>query len=82
MTMAATISHSCKWFCEFFASNFLFSVEVDIVLPEEMPLRTAHNIGETLQRKIERLDQVERAFVHVDYEFCHAASDEHKYVTS
>ena len=47
-----------------------------------MTLRTAHNIGETLQRKIEQLDQVERAFVHVDYEFGHAASDEHKYVTA
>ena len=50
------------------------------MLPENMSLRKAHNIGETLQCKIEQLDQVERAFVHVDYEFSHAASDEHKFV--
>eukprot|EP00795_Rhopilema_esculentum_P003778 gene3778-15061_t len=62
-----------------FRTGNRYLAEVDIVLPEEMTLRTAHNIGETLQRKIEQLDQVERAFVHVDYEFGHAASDEHKY---
>ncbi len=45
--------------------------EVHIVLPEEMTLRDAHEIGEALEIKIERLDWVERAFVHLDYEWSH-----------
>ena len=35
-------------------------VELDIVLPPDMPLRTAHDIGEALQLDIERMDDVER----------------------
>lgn len=61
-----------------FGNNFL--VEVDIVLPEEMSLKEAHDIGEPLQQKLERLREVERAFVHLDYEFEHRPSDEHKTV--
>ncbi|XP_060066683.1 uncharacterized protein LOC132546968 [Ylistrum balloti] len=61
-----------------FGSNFL--VEVDIVLPEEMKLVEAHDIGETLQKKLERLSEVERAFVHLDYEYEHKPSSEHKTV--
>ena len=45
-----------------------YFVEVDIVLPETMAIRESHDIGETLQIKLERLDQIERVFVHVDYE--------------
>ncbi|KAH8550140.1 cation efflux family-domain-containing protein [Umbelopsis sp. PMI_123] len=52
------------------AGNNLF-VEVDIVLPPEMPLRETHDIGEALQIKLESLPSVERAFVHVDYEVSH-----------
>ncbi|XP_051142700.1 metal tolerance protein 4-like [Andrographis paniculata] len=48
----------------------LYFVEVDIQLPEELPLKEAHNIGESLQVKIEKLPEVERAFVHLDHE-CH-----------
>ncbi|KAH7427909.1 hypothetical protein KP509_10G066600 [Ceratopteris richardii] len=48
-----------------------YFVEVDIVLPSEMPLLLAHNIGESLQNKLECLPDVERAFVHLDYEFFH-----------
>ncbi|KAK6176223.1 hypothetical protein SNE40_014547 [Patella caerulea] len=59
-----------------FGNNFL--VEVDIVLPEEMSLREAHNIGETLQQKLEKLSDVERAFVHLDYETTHRPEEEHK----
>lgn len=44
-----------------------FIVEIDIVLPEEMPLNVAHDIGESLQEKLESLPEVERAFVHCDY---------------
>lgn len=61
-----------------FGVNFL--VEVDIVLPEDMTLKEAHDIGEPLQQKLESLPEVERAFVHLDYEFEHRPSDEHKQV--
>ncbi|KAM3740884.1 hypothetical protein ACB098_08G133300 [Castanea mollissima] len=49
----------------------LYFVEVDIELPEELPLIEAHTIGETLQEKLEKLPEVERAFVHLDYECDH-----------
>jgi len=52
-----------------FGSHYF--VEVDIVLPSAMPLREAHDIGEALQEKLERLPEIERAFVHLDYEFTH-----------
>ncbi|CAG5136551.1 unnamed protein product [Candidula unifasciata] len=61
-----------------FGNNFL--VEVDIVLPEKMTLEEAHNIGETLQQRIEGMSEVERAFVHLDYEFRHNPQTEHKTV--
>ncbi|XVE74272.1 hypothetical protein DITRI_Ditri12bG0003700 [Diplodiscus trichospermus] len=47
-----------------FGSHYF--VEVDIVLPEDMLLSKAHNIGEKLQEKLELLPQVEQAFVHID----------------
>jgi divalent metal cation (Fe/Co/Zn/Cd) transporter len=37
-----------------------YFVEIDIVLPENMPLKEAHDIGEELQKKIEDLPEVER----------------------
>uniref|UniRef100_A0A2P2MTI0 Uncharacterized protein MANES_15G105000 n=1 Tax=Rhizophora mucronata TaxID=61149 RepID=A0A2P2MTI0_RHIMU len=49
----------------------LYFVEVDIELPEELPLKEAHTIGETLQNKLEKLPEVERAFVHLDFECEH-----------
>ncbi|KAM1125971.1 hypothetical protein ACFX11_041401 [Malus domestica] len=52
-----------------FGSHYF--VEVDIVLPADMPLQEAHDIGETLQEKLELLPEIERAFVHLDYEFSH-----------
>ncbi|MCO5547316.1 hypothetical protein L7F22_000764 [Adiantum nelumboides] len=48
-----------------------YFVEVDIELPEEMPLKEAHDIGQSLQDKFERLPEVERAFVHLDHECSH-----------
>lgn len=53
-----------------------YFVEVDIVLSGDMPLSQAHDIGESLQEKLEQLPEVERAFVHVDFEFTHRP--EHK----
>ncbi|XXG75083.1 hypothetical protein AAC387_Pa07g3665 [Persea americana] len=52
-----------------FGSHYF--VEVDIVLPSNMPLCEAHDIGESLQEKLELLPEIERAFVHLDYEFTH-----------
>ncbi|CAN6545629.1 unnamed protein product [Malus baccata var. baccata] len=48
-----------------FGCNYF--VEADIVLPGDMSLSHAHNMGETLQEKIEKLPEVDRAFVHVDF---------------
>jgi divalent metal cation (Fe/Co/Zn/Cd) transporter len=45
--------------------------EVDIVLPEDMLLREAHDIGEGLEKKIEALEDVERSYVHLDWEYDH-----------
>ncbi|KAJ6772841.1 MITOCHONDRIAL METAL TRANSPORTER 1-RELATED [Salix koriyanagi] len=52
-----------------FGSHYF--VEVDIVLPSSMPLQVAHDIGESLQEKLESLPEIERAFVHLDYEYTH-----------
>ncbi|CAF4679643.1 unnamed protein product [Rotaria sp. Silwood1] len=57
-----------------------FFVEVDIGLPGSMPLAIAHEIGQQLQEQIEKLDDVERAFVHLDFEFTHLPYSEHKIV--
>ena len=35
--------------------------EVDVVLPADLPLRTAHHIGEALQMKLEQLEEVQRS---------------------
>lgn len=41
------------------------NVEMEIVLPGDMTVRESHDIALALQHKIEGLDEVERAFVHV-----------------
>lgn len=46
-------------------------VEVDLLLDRDLPLHEAHDIGEALQIRLELLDEVERAFVHLDYEVDH-----------
>ncbi|KAF8931958.1 hypothetical protein BGZ47_011598 [Haplosporangium gracile] len=53
------------------AGNNLF-VEVDVVMSPDTPLMVSHDISEGLQIKLEALPNVERAFVHVDYETSHA----------
>ena len=54
-------------------------VEVHIVMDPETPLRDSHDVGETLEYRIENYfhDEVERAFVHMDYEWVHSPSSEH-----
>lgn len=59
-----------------FGLNLL--VEVHIVLPPDMHLREAHDIGESLQMKLESYPEVERAFVHIDYDYEHLPSVEHR----
>ncbi|KAK9817796.1 hypothetical protein WJX72_002302 [[Myrmecia] bisecta] len=45
-----------------------FNVEMEIVLPGDMTVTESHDIALALQHKIEALEEVERAFVHVDYQ--------------
>ena len=47
-------------------------VEVDVVMAPEMSLKDTHDVAEELQMKLESLPDVERAYVHVDYETDHA----------
>jgi len=47
-------------------------VEVDIVMDPDMSLRETHDVSDELQKKLESLPDVERAYVHVDYETDHA----------
>lgn len=55
-----------------------FYVEVDIIMNESESLKVTHDVSQTLQRKLEGLSDVERAFVHVDYDFEHDVFEEHK----
>ncbi|UJR28458.1 hypothetical protein I4U23_009698 [Adineta vaga] len=57
-----------------------FFAEVDIGLPGSMPLSEAHDIGVGLQNQLETIDEIERAFVHLDFEFTHMPASEHKQV--
>ena len=59
-----------------FGINYL--VELHIQLPPHMPLQEAHDIGESLQQRVESLDEIERAFVHLDHEIDHCPLEEHK----
>ena len=54
-------------------------VEIHIVMDPETPLRDSHDVGETLEQRIEKYfhAEVERAFVHMDYEWSHSPSSEH-----
>ena len=45
--------------------------EVDIVMSAEDSLRATHDVAEELQIKLESLPDIERAYVHVDYETTH-----------
>ena len=58
-----------------FGINYL--VEVDIVLSPGMLLQESHDIGESLQQRLEKIAEVERAFVHCDFEYDHVPAEEH-----
>jgi len=64
------------WLILQYNNLLLATTQVDIKLSEDMRLREAHTIGESLQEKIEKLPEVERAFVHIDFESTH--KPEHK----
>eukprot|EP00667_Euglena_gracilis_P015720 EG_transcript_16373 len=52
-------------------------VEVEIVMPGDLTLHKTHDVAVRLQREIETISVVERAYVHVDHE--HRDYDEHKH---
>lgn len=47
-------------------------------MDQNLPLKITHDVSQSLQRKMEGLGDVERAFVHVDYESQHDIGTEHK----
>lgn len=47
-------------------------------MDQNTPLKISHDVSQGLQRKMEGLADVERAFVHVDYEHDHDIAEEHK----
>lgn len=51
--------------------------EVDVVMDPDASLQATHDVAEALQMKLESLPDVERAYVHVDYETTH--KPEHAY---
>lgn len=64
--------------CRAYHAGQRYYVEVDIVMDDNTPLRISHDVSQSLQRKMEGLADVERAFVHVDYEHDHDIHEEHK----
>ena len=58
-------------FIEAFHSGKQVIVELHVVLPRDMSLERSHDIGEALQTHIEKLEKVERCFVHVDVDSTH-----------
>ncbi|KKY33405.1 putative cation diffusion facilitator 1 [Diaporthe ampelina] len=64
--------------CRAYHAGQKYYVEVDVVMDEKTPLKVSHDVNQELQRKLEGLQDVERAFVHVDYEHEHDIDQEHK----
>lgn len=64
--------------CRAYHAGQKYYVEVDIVMDQNIPLKISHDVSQSLQRKLEGLGDVERAFVHVDYEDEHDIGEEHK----
>jgi cation diffusion facilitator family transporter len=59
-----------------------YITDVHITLDPKMSLEEAHDIGESLQNKLELLSEIEAAFVHLDYENDHRAESEHAFLGS
>ena len=45
--------------------------EVDVVIDPNETVEVAHDVAETLQIKLESLPNVERCYVHIDFETSH-----------
>ncbi|EFY90586.1 cation diffusion facilitator 1 [Metarhizium acridum CQMa 102] len=77
-----TLTHSAHILkvdtCRAYHAGQKYYVEVDIIMSQDMPLKISHDVSQSLQRKLEGLADVERAFVHVDYEHDHSVHEEHK----
>lgn len=58
----------------------LYTVEVDVVFDRETPLWQSHDVSEALQNQLESLPNVDRAFVHCDYEVTHDPEHRRKVV--
>ena len=52
-----------------------YLVELEMVMDATTPLRVTHDLALDLQQRVEAIPLVERAFVHVDYDF--RTVDEH-----
>ncbi|KAI0403262.1 cation efflux family-domain-containing protein [Xylaria palmicola] len=64
--------------CRAYHAGQRYYVEVDVIMDMETPLKVSHDVSQSLQRKFEGLGDVERAFVHVDYDDDHDPYEEHK----
>lgn len=62
--------------CRAYSFGDSWFAEVDVVLPASMTVSESHDIAEALQIKLERLPEIARAFVHIDFETTHVP--EHK----
>lgn len=68
--------HKAVVMCRSYSFGDSWFAEVDIVLPADMSVAESHDIAEELQIKLERLPDIARAFVHIDFETTHVP--EHK----
>lgn len=64
--------------CRAYHAGEKYFVEIDVVMDEDALLRVTHDVSQALQRKVEGLEDVERAFVYVDYDQEHDPFEEHK----
>ncbi|KAI0413162.1 hypothetical protein EKO27_g4942 [Xylaria grammica] len=64
--------------CRAYHAGQRYYVEVDIIMDTDTPLKISHDVSQSLQKKFEGLSDVERAFVHVDYDCDHDPYEEHK----
>ncbi|KAK3682443.1 hypothetical protein B0T22DRAFT_521714 [Podospora appendiculata] len=71
-------SWSAKNQCRAYLAGQHYYVEIDVVMDEDLSLKITHDVAQSQQRKLEGLANVERAFVHIDYEHAHDPHDEHK----
>jgi divalent metal cation (Fe/Co/Zn/Cd) transporter len=59
-----------------FGMNYF--TDVNIGLSSAMPLAMAHDIGIELQDQLETMEDIERAYVNLGFDFAHLPTFEHK----